>query len=458
MLDKKNILVVDDEPKMCRSIEILLSEVGVYNVITATSFYEAVSKLNAQIDLVITDLTMPGKSGLDVLKSVLSTHQNIPVLIMTAYSSVESAINAIKQGAFDYIQKPFDPDQFLSLIAKTLDQTKTDKTKHFPLVHRFGDIIGKSAIMQDVYYRIERASQTDSTVLITGQSGTGKELVAKAVHYGGLRKQKQFVALNCAAVPENLLESELFGHEKGSFTGAYSSKEGKFELANTGTLFLDEIGEMPVNLQVKLLRVLQEKTFERVGSNKALNVDVRIIAATNRDLKKAVEEGLFREDLFYRINVLNIELPALKQRKEDIALLVEHFLSEKSRKLGVQKKSLSPEVFEKLKSHDYPGNVRELENIIERAVVISKNQILELDDFPNFQQDLKSTRLANEISIENGFGVLDDLHKQMEKDLITRALKSYPHHSNEQLAKVLGTSRRVFEMRLKAHNLLKSKK
>ncbi|MCB0308147.1 MAG: sigma-54-dependent Fis family transcriptional regulator [Bdellovibrionales bacterium] len=459
MPDKPMILVVDDEKRICRSLEILLSEEGQYRVKTATDYYAALDSLKGPVDLVVTDLTMPGKSGLELLCAIKKEKPDLPVILMTAYSTVESAVTAIKEGANDYIQKPFDNDELLSLIHKVLmaNHKISVADEDTPFRARFGDMIGNSRQMQDVYRWVSRAAETDSTVLISGESGTGKELVAKAIHFSGSRKSKAFIAINCAALPENLLESELFGHRKGAFTGALRDKEGKFELADHGTLFLDEIGEMPLNLQSKLLRVLQEKEFERVGDSATIKVNVRIIAASNRNLENAVIEKLFREDLFYRLNVLAIHVPPLRERREDLPLLIDHFLEEKARRAGVLKKTLSKEAASYLLQYDYPGNIRELENMIERAVVISQNPSIELEDFPAQGHGLKkNSDLSTQIPMEEGLKKIEEIKFKLEKEVIERALKNYPDKSNSEIAELLGTSRRILEMRLKRYNITKS--
>ncbi len=454
---RPTILIVDDEKRLCRSLEILLREEGPYQTQIATDYYEAIERLKEPIDLVLTDLTMPGKGGLDLLRAIRDERPNLPVILMTAYSTVESAVTAIKEGAQEYIVKPFENEDLLRLIRKSLSHIFSQvQSSDETVTSRFGDILGSSRLMQDVYYRISRAAETDSTVLITGESGTGKELVARAIHFSGSRKSKPFLALNCSALPEGLLESELFGHEKGAFTGAVKSREGKFELAEHGTLFLDEIGEVAPSVQVKLLRVLQDRAFERVGGRETLNVDVRIIAATNRDLATAVRNGSFREDLFYRLNVVTIHLPPLRDRKEDVPLLIEHFLSSKCRKVGADVKKLAPAARERLLHYDYPGNIRELENLIERAVVISRGEQIEASDLPLGGALSQPSMDQLSLPIEGGLSTLESMRERLERDVIERALKLYPEKSNTELAETLGTSRRVLEARLKQYGLSKS--
>ncbi|HLG18889.1 MAG TPA: sigma-54 dependent transcriptional regulator [Bdellovibrionota bacterium] len=460
---KPTILIVDDERRMCRSIEILLREQGPFETQIATDYYGAIEKLKEPVDLVLTDLTMPGKDGLELLRVIKHDRPELPVILMTAYSTVESAVTAMKDGARDYIVKPFENRELLRLIRRALPQSgdevaedagenkeKTDTRG------RFGDIIGKSRVMQEVYYRIGRAAETDSTVLITGESGTGKELVARAIHFSGNRKSKPFVPINCMAVPETLLESELFGHERGAFTGAVRQREGRFELAQDGTLFLDEIGEMPPSLQVKLLRVLQERQFERVGGTASIKVDVRIIAATNRNLAAAVQNGRFREDLYYRLNVVTIEMPPLRDRLEDLPLLINYYVDEKCRRVGVPLKTLSTEAGERLLHYDYPGNVRELENLIERAVVISRGSEIQLRDLPIAGASMGPQWDQISVPVEGGLSLLGEVHSRLERDVIERAIRIHPGKSNGELAELLGTSRRVLESRLKFYNLQKA--
>jgi len=453
---RPTVLIVDDERRMCRSIEILLREEGPYNTLIANDYYAALEKLKEPVDLVLTDLTMPGKSGIEVLRAVRQERPGVPVILMTAYSTVDSAVLAMKEGARDYVVKPFENEKLLHLIRRALDEKGALPAREPAVAQgRFGDILGKSPEMQEVFHRIQRAADTDATVLIFGESGTGKELVAKAIHYSGKRKAKPFIALNCAAVPENLLESELFGHERGAFTGAVSRREGRFELAQGGTLLLDEIGEMSPVLQVKLLRVLQERAFERVGGKETVEVDVRIIAATNRDLAAGVKTGSFREDLYYRINVVVIDLPPLRKRRDDLPLLIAHFLEEKSRKMGTERRELSEEAMDVLLRHDYPGNVRELENVIERAVVMTRGPKIEAGDLPigSGPSAFPWERLT--LPIEEGLKIADEMRERLERDVIERAIRLHPGKSNSELAEMLGTSRRVLEDRLKRYDIQK---
>ncbi|MEZ4705011.1 MAG: sigma-54 dependent transcriptional regulator [Bdellovibrionota bacterium] len=452
----KRILIVDDEPGIRTTLSVLIREETGFLVETADGYYQAIEKLRHPFDLVISDLTMPDKSGIDLLKEMRRTGLSVPFILMTAYSTVGSAVEVMKEGAFDYVVKPFDNDKMIDMVFSATRHPRDHSDQGEKMEARFADLLGKSQAMNQVFYHVQKAAQTDSTVLITGESGTGKELVARAIHYTGVRKSKPFVPLNCAAVPEHLLESELFGHERGAFSGAIRSREGKFELAQKGTLFLDEIGEMDPSLQVKLLRLIQEKSFERVGGQKTFHVDVRLIAATNRNIEKAIASGQFREDLFYRLNVIHIQLPPLRERREDLDILCEHFLSKKSRKLGIPTRALSKAAKEFIHQYSFPGNVRELENMLEQACIMSRNEILQKEDlvFRPSTQSVSSQDVA--IPIEKGFHKIRVLQESLEKQLLEKALSTYPEKSNEELAHITGTTRRVFEKRLKDYGIDKS--
>jgi two-component system response regulator AtoC len=370
--EKKQVLIVDDEPNLRKILSAQLSRHG-YDVLTAEDGEQGLAYLrDHHIDLVVTDLKMPKVDGMTLLRRALQEDPDRPVVMITAHGTVDTAVEALKIGAFDYLTKPFDKDEVRAIVAKAL------KTRQLAGAEasggqtapgaRFG-IIGISTGIADLYAILERVADTPTTVLITGESGTGKELVARALHDHSSRKDKPFIKVNCAAIPKELIESELFGYERGAFTGAVSSKPGRFELANGGTLFLDEIGEIPVEMQVKLLRALQESEFERVGGIKTIRVDVRLVAATNRDLKKLISAGTFREDLYYRLNVVPIRLPALRERAVDIPLLVEHFLRKFNERLKKHVVGAEPDALDILASYAWPGNIRELENVVERAVL-----------------------------------------------------------------------------------------
>ena len=384
---RETILLVDDEQNTREALSIALGREG-YNIIPASSGGEGMKLLEKEpVDLIITDLMMPGVSGMDLLDFARKHRPEVMVIMITGHASVETAITAMKNGAFDYITKPIKLDEVKIVIHQAADKRNLlleniSLKKELKGKYTFDNIIGTSRPMQEIFSIMERVVNSDSTVLITGDSGTGKELVAKALHYNGPRKENPFVAINCAAIPSELLESELFGHVKGSFTGAVANKPGKFEQANTGTMFLDEIGSMSMALQGKLLRVLQEKEIERVGGAKPMKIDVRIISATNTDLEKAVRKGLFRDDLFYRLNVIPIHLPSLKDRAEDIPMLAAHFIGKYNEKLKKGIKGLASGVMDYLVAYEWPGNIRELENVIERAVTLTDGEYIQESALP----------------------------------------------------------------------------
>ncbi len=395
MPKKPRILVVDDEAAMRESLQDWLLEEG-YDVDLAASGKEAVLKAKEKDwDVILLDLKMSGMDGLETLKQLKSEpiDTEAEIIMMTAYATVDTAVHAMKEGAFDYIVKPFDPEEVEIQIKKivshrelVLENILLRKTLEEKLQH--DEIIGKSDVMQEIFDLISRVAPTDSTVLITGESGTGKELIAQAIHGNSKRCYMPFIAVSCGALPDSLLESELFGYEKGAFTGAEHTKKGRFEMADGGTLFLDEIGEITLKTQVDLLRVLQEKEFRRLGGQDPIKVDVRILAATNRDLKQAIKDNRFREDLYYRLNVISIETPPLRQRKEDIPLLVDVFIKRYGLKMNKESVKITPSALKLLIDYDWPGNVRELENVIERALVIGKTDQIVPDDLPFTRREL----------------------------------------------------------------------
>lgn len=381
---RASILVVDDKPNMLQLFERLLADK--HDVTTASDGEEAIAKILAgTFDLVVSDLRMPGAGGLDVLRAVKQASPRTEVILMTAYATVENAVEAMKEGAYDYLTKPFDPDEAVVKMERAIElgQLRERADQLAKLVRErfsFEQMIGKSAAMQQLFSLLEKAAQFELTVLITGPSGTGKELAARAVHFASPRRDKAFVAVNCGAFPAELIESELFGHVKGAFTGATSDKRGLFEEASGGTLFLDEVGDLPLPLQVKLNRALQEREFRRVGDTRARKVDARIVAATNVDLKALMAEGRFREDLFYRLQVFPIRLPALKERPEDVVLLAAHFLERARKRSGRGPTGFLPEALKALSRYAWPGNVRELENAIERAAAVASGSEIGVDD------------------------------------------------------------------------------
>ena len=380
------ILVADDEQNLRRVLVAMLRRDG-HEVVQAASGAEAIERL-ADVDVVITDLRMPGADGMEVLRTAAKTFPQVPVIMITAYGSVGQAVEAIKAGAFDYIEKPFEQDSIRTIVEKAINQAAANRSAPRAALYPPGDpevtgrygLVGHSPEIQNIFAVIEKVADTPSTVLITGESGTGKELVAKALHEHSSRKNQPFIKINCAAIPKTLMESELFGYEKGAFTGATSSKPGRFELADGGTLFLDEIGEIPVEMQVKLLRAIQESEFERVGGVKTLKVDVRLITATNRDLEHETQRGNFREDLYYRLNVVPLQIPPLRKRTGDIPLLVTHIIKKFNERLKKAISGVSDDALAALEAHSWPGNIRELENVLERTILFTKGDRIERSD------------------------------------------------------------------------------
>jgi len=425
---KDKILVADDEKSMREFLDIMLKKEG-YKVTLASNGEEAFKLIEKDIfDLALVDLRMPKQDGLSVLKRIKMVSPETVVIMITAFASADTAIKAMKEGAYDYIMKPFKIDEIKLVIENALEKKRLQKENLLlkQVVrdrYHFDNIIGQSPKMLELYDLLEKIAPTKTNILITGESGTGKELVAKAIHYNSPRRDKPFVTLNCGAIPESLIESELFGHMKGAFTDAIATKKGLFEVADEGTIFLDEISELPLMMQVKLLRVLQDKEFKRVGGTEDIRVDVRIISATNKDLESAVRERQFREDLFYRLNVIQIKIPALRERKEDIPLLVNHFIKRYSEELGKQITQVSPEALRILMQYDYPGNVRELQNIIERSVALETTQELTAHNLKSYldeQFPMKKRALDLEIPSE---GVdLEKIVEEVERTLLLKAL------------------------------------
>ena len=448
---KGRILVVEDERSMREVLKILLEEEG-YDVSAASDGLEGMEAVRANIfDLVITDIKMPGADGFEVLKLVKEVYPETIVIMVTAFGTTESAIEAMKKGAYDYINKPFKIDEIRLVVKKAFEKKRLSEElsllrEKFQSSFRLENIIGKSARMQELFKLIPRVAQSNSTVLITGESGTGKELVASALHNLSPRKDKNFVTINCATFPEGLLESEMFGHVKGSFTGAVHNKAGLFEMANGGSFFLDEIGEMPLALQSKLLRVLENGTFRRVGGTTDIKVDVRVISATNRNIVEEVSSGGFREDLYYRLNVIPITVPPLRERKEDIPLLTEHFLG----KFSGNSKKVSSEALQLLMRHQWKGNVRELENMIERVVLLSDREIILPDDIP---EEIRGTpgELRGLPGIDGGFD-LERFMEDLEKDYLLKALDKSRGVKTEA-ARLLNLTFRSFRHRLQKYGL-----
>ena len=454
----KKVLVVDDEPKLRKLLQLILSEIDLLPL-SAASGEEALEIVEEESpEIVITDLKMPGMDGMELLRKIKNLHPEIPVVIITAFGTIDSAVEAIKEGAEDYITKPFEVEDIQVKIGKILKFLEERKKAEyffdeFRKGHEFKDILGKSKPILEAISLARKVAQTNTPVLLTGESGTGKELFARAIHLSSKRKKGPFIPINCASIPETLLESELFGYEKGAFTGAYEKRKGKIELASDGTLFLDEIGEMPLSLQAKLLRVLEEKQFYPLGSAKPVTVDFRLITATNRELEQLVKEGKFREDLLYRINVFTIKLPPLRERGEDILILANYFIKKFSSDLGKKPPILSDEVKEIFLKYPWRGNVRELQNVIERACIITEEKITLRHLPPEFLETDK-TEQNEEIVPTPDFMlppqgiVLDDL----EKKLIIQALEK-TNYNVSKAAKLLGLSRPTLRYRIEKYGI-----
>lgn len=427
------ILFIDDEQGSRESLSILLSREG-YQVDAVASGEEAIKQLaQKSYDAVISDLFLPGVSGIDILKHVKEQSLPCNVILITGNATAETAVEAMKEGAFDYIIKPVNFEKLKVLVQKAVEKSRLVAENIYLRQqlrgkYKFDNIIGNSRAIQSVFSRMERILDTDSTVLILGESGTGKELVARAIHYNGTRKEKPFIAINCGAIPSELLESELFGHMRGSFTGAVADKPGKFELANYGTIFLDEIGTMPLHLQMKLLRVLQEQEVERVGSTRKTKLNVRVISATNADLEDRVRKGEFREDLYYRLNVIPIHLPPLRERREDIALLAKHFLRKSCKEMRRPVMQLSKDATQAMEGYDWPGNVREMENVIERTVALTDGAVIDKSDLPNQFIDLDDEAGSlPSLNIPVDGIDLSETVAHLEKSLILQALDRVGH-------------------------------
>ena len=444
--EKASILIVEDEPKMRRLLELQLAEEGFQARIAADAETGLQMLGKESFDVVVTDLKLPGMSGLEFLQAVKRINADLPVVIMTAFGTVESAVDAMKAGASDYVLKPFSLAELVLVVRKELAshqlrQENRDLREALGRRYEYKNIIAKSDKMQAVLALVERVAPTNSTVLIGGESGVGKDLVARAIHEHSQRANGPFVKINSTAIPETLLESELFGYEKGAFSGATTSKPGKFEVANNGTLFLDEIGDVPAAIQVKLLRVLQDREFERLGGTRTLKVDVRLVAATNRDLRAALEEGTFREDLYYRLNVVAIDIPPLREHKEDIPALAQFFLEKFARESGKPAHNITPAAMKILMDFRWPGNVRELQNVIERAITLSPGSTLDVADI-----HIDTARRAH---VESGSAVLPEgmSMEQWEEELLREALKRADGNKS-QAARALGLSRNALRYRL----------
>jgi len=449
----ERILVVDDEPSMREFLEIMLSQDG-YRVSVASTGEEGIKIYRlTEPDLVLTDVRMPGMSGLDLIREIHTIDSAVPIIAITAYASADDALRAVREGAYDYLSKPFQVEDLRIIIrnaleARRLRRENLDLRRSVEESYRFGDIIGKSPEMLDIFNLISRVAPSKASVLILGESGTGKELIAKAMHQWSPRANKPFVTINCTAIPENLLESEMFGHVKGSFTGAVANKPGLVEAAHTGTLFLDEVGELPPSIQAKLLRFLQEREFRRIGSNDDRKVNVRVIAATNKKLEREIENGNFREDLYYRLNVIRIRLPPLREREEDIPILVNHFLKKFAAEQGKEIRKVSSLAMRVLCKYSYPGNVRELENIIERCVTLEQSDQLTAENLPpRLAESTDDAGGSAEAEIPPDGIDLNRTMENMEKKLILRALE-ITGGNRSRAARLLGISFRSFRYRL----------
>ncbi|WP_461209790.1 sigma-54-dependent transcriptional regulator [Desulfocurvus sp. DL9XJH121] len=451
-----NILVLDDEKNYLLILEALLTDAG-YDVTALSNPELGLAYLEeSEVDIVVTDMKMPELTGQDVLEHVHKNYPHIPVLIMTAFGSIESAVEAMRLGAFDYITKPFSNEELLLTLSKAERMARMlqqNRLLRENLEERFGlhNIVGRSKAMADVLRMVDKAAPSRSTVLIQGESGTGKELVARAIHFASPRKDGPFVSVNCMALNPGVLESELFGHEKGSFTGAVASRRGRFELAAGGTLFLDEIGELSADMQVKLLRVLQERKFERVGGSKEVEVDIRVVTATNADLAAAVERGDFREDLYYRLNVVLINMPPLRERREDIPLLAAHFLDKYAKENQSRITGFSPEALDYMSGYDWPGNVRQLQNVVERCVVLAPGDTIRVEDLPAEVRDEESQFKSAVDLLPFRLNLADTLEK-IEAALVRRAL-ARNDFVKVKTAESLGVSKSLLQYKLKKYNL-----
>jgi two-component system response regulator HydG len=449
---KPKVLVVDDEPSHRQMIEAVLSAEG-YEVQQADDGQSAIAAIEKKFyNLVIMDVRMKQVGGIEALKEIKKISPGIPIIIMTAYASVGTAVDALKSGAYDYLTKPLDIEELKILVAKALRYRELEQ-ENIHLKERlndrfdFSNIIGRSPAMSKLFETMALVTPSEATVLIAGESGTGKELIVNAIHQNSPRGEKPLIKVNCAALPETLLESELFGHEKGAFTGAIARKQGRFQLAHKSSIFLDEIAEMAPATQAKILRVLQEREFEPLGSTQTIKVDTRIIAATNRNLEEEIQQGRFREDLYYRLNVVTVEVPPLRQRREDIPVLADFFLKQYAEKNRRLIKGFTPRATDLLMRYDWPGNVRELENIIERSVIMARGETITPLEFPNDLQELDEELKATQIDLRPGRSL-----KEVEKDMIIRTLEE-TGGNRTHAAKILGISRRTLQLKLKEYGI-----
>lgn len=452
-MENQLILVVDDDASQRRLIEFWLKEEG-YAVLGASDGHMGLQAFREKAPtLVIADIRMPGLTGLDLLGRIKALDSDVPVILITAFGAVGDAVGAMKLGAADYVLKPLNPEELKVNVQRALEHRQLlDENRYLrdfsDTAFRFENLIAGSKRMRDVFNLASQVARRDSTVLVTGESGTGKELIAKAIHQNSLRVAKPFITVNCGAIPENLIESELFGHRKGSFTGAVADRVGKFEAANEGTVFLDEVGELPINLQVRLLRVIQEREIDKIGFPKPIPVNVRILAATNRDLRTLIEDGHFREDLFYRLSVVTIELPPLRDRRDDIPLLLSHFLQKHCKRYQLQTPSVSDEALDLLTRYDWPGNVRELENVVEHAVVLGPSESIQIDDLPAHIRN--ATSRVSSIGLKLPDEGID--LEEVEKEILLQAL-GRNQWNQTRTARYLNISRKTLIYRMEKFSL-----
>lgn len=439
------ILIVEDEDKLRRVVELQLKAAG-FEVDQAGSAEEGL-KLAERADLILTDLRLPGMTGIELLTKIRLESSRTPVVVMTAFGTIENAVEAMKAGAVDFLPKPFSLDHLMAVVEKALEvrslRDENQKLREeLGWRYEFDNLVGRSPAMREIFATVNRVAPTRATVLLAGESGVGKDMIARAIHQHSPRATRPFVKINCTAIPENLMESELFGYEKGAFTGANTTKLGKFEQADTGTVFLDEIGDVPPAIQVKLLRILQEREFERLGSNKVKHIDVRVLAATNVDLRAALEQGTFREDLYYRLNVLPIDIPPLRERKEDIPFLAEHFVRKFSKDVDGRIDSISESAIQKLLQYHWPGNVRELENVIERSMVLSQGPVLDPEDIKMDNAPRRAQAAIDAQFLPEGM-TLDQFEQSIIREALNRA-----NGNKSQAARLLGLTRNALRYRL----------
>lgn len=452
--ERKKILIVDDEAGIRDSLKLLLK--SSYDVITAEDGEEALQKVNSENpDMVLLDLILPKIDGIDALRTMKDSRPGLPVVILTGTNTVRTAVQAMKYGAIDYLGKPFDIDELKNIINQATSMNSVVKveppTRNLMISNLperdFGPMVGKSPLMTQLFQRVRQVAERDTTVLVTGESGTGKELIARLVHSQSARKDGPFIPINCSAIPESLIESELFGHEKGAFTHAVERRIGHFELANGGTLFLDEIGELSLQVQVKILRFLQEQEFYRVGSSKSVRVDVRIIAATNRNLEEAIKDKTFREDLFYRINVIGLNIPPLRERYEDIPALIEAFLDKMKSQYGDKSVKFSEAAMRRMTEYNWPGNVRELENVVESLVALCPQEMVNEEDLPSKISNKDKLNLPIVGDISSGKIGFEEAERKFETEIIIKALKK-TNYVQTRAAELLGISRRILKYKM----------